>query len=64
MNSSPVMKTQGSVETRSAPRHAAKPTATISPPTRFSDRRSHAKMPVPMNAQPVSGPKTAISVRW
>ncbi len=58
------MKIHGSVETRSAARQALKPTAVISAPTRFSGRRSQTRMPVPMNAQPVSGPKTAISQRW
>ena len=58
------MKTHGSVETRRPARHALKPTAVINAPTRFSGRRSQAKMPAPMNAQPVNGPKTAISSRW
>jgi hypothetical protein len=42
MNSRPVTKIQGSVETRSAARQALKPTAVISAPKRLSGRRSHA----------------------
>ena len=36
-----------------------KPTAVISGPKRFSGLRYQAKRPVPMNAQPTSGPNTA-----
>ena len=64
MKRSPKTKTHGSVETRRPARQAQKPTAVISAPMRFSGWRSQAKMPVPMNAQPISGPKTAISSRW
>ena len=58
------MKTQDSVETLSPARHALKPTAVISAPTRFSGWRSQAWIPVPMKAHPIRGPVIAISSRW
>jgi hypothetical protein len=42
---------------------ALKPTAVMRAPSRFSGRRSHAKMPVPMNAQPVRGPNDRNAVQ-
>ena len=41
--------------------HHVKPTAVISGPKRLSGRRYQANSPVPMNDQPMSGPKTAVS---
>ena len=55
------MNTAGWRSTLRPDTHQVKPTAAIRAPKLLSGRRYQANSPVPMNDQPMSGPKTAVS---